>query len=79
MRHTYREVVTESLAARGYQGWLSGELARHEGALLDLSGALWLDDALFMDQLHLGAAGAARVSTAIGRRVAETLSRPPAP
>jgi hypothetical protein len=71
MRRTYREHVTNTPSAQTYQRRLSEDLSRHGSALLDLSRSPWLDDGLFVDQLHIGQAGAARVSAAIGRRIAQ--------
>lgn len=74
MRSTYLAHVTRAPATREYQRWLGVELARHGASLLDLSEAPWVADGLFADQLHIGPEGAARVSAAIGSRVAVDLA-----
>src|SRR6185295_11139721 len=77
MRLAYRRAVMATPTAAAYQQWLSNELARRGGTLLDLSTAPWVADQLFTDQLHLGAAGAALVSAEMGKYLGERLARRP--
>lgn len=71
-----REAVEASPLSAPYQSWLAAQ-ARSEGfTLLDLSRPAWLTGAMFMDDMHLNAEGAARFSKDLAAAVAE-LSRAP--
>jgi hypothetical protein len=72
MRSLYRASVTDTGEAIAYQDSLADDLKRHGDALLDLSRAPWVNDQIFVDELHLGGAGAALVSAEIGRCLATT-------
>lgn len=69
MRSTYRAAVTETPLAKAHQDWLADELPRWGGKLIDLSRAPWVQDRLFVDDLHLGPEGAALVSAELGARI----------
>jgi hypothetical protein len=77
MRRLYRDKVTSLPSSIAYRAWLAGELARRHESWLDLSGAPFVDDALFGDALHLSPAGAAIVSDEIALFVGDMLARPP--
>jgi len=75
MRAAYRTTVMTTPQATAYQAWLSDQLAKRGGALLDLSALPGISDASFADELHLGEAGAAQVSSAIGRYLGTRFAR----
>lgn len=73
MRASYRMAVTATPEAASYRRWLAQQLTNRGGSFLDLSSASWVADQLFVDELHLGPAGAALVSRAIARHLAATV------
>ena len=79
MPDDYRRSVTDTGLASSYEAWLANELVRHGDRFLDLSRADWVRDHLFMDELHIGPAGATLVSTEIGRSLAPMLAASPVP
>jgi hypothetical protein len=73
MRRAYRLHVTDTPTAGAYRKALGQYLTRRGSILIDLARASWVDDSFFVDELHIGPAGAARVSAGIGERLGEWL------
>jgi hypothetical protein len=69
MPTAFHRAVCEAPENQVYERWLSAELPRYGGALIDLSAEPWVSDELFVDPLHLGRQGASLLSAALGKRL----------